>query len=302
MRIPRLLCLFSSLVLVFAGPAFAHAATTFYLEVPTSSIAVGATFPVRILLDSDQPVNAYAVKLSYSSNLLELLGMSSAHSLITVAQDNPVVNTAGTIEWSGGSVKPFVGTRGEILTLTMKATATGTAQFAFYNSQLYLANGKGTKVFPDLRGLKVPIVPPPKTGAPSYRLASGENVDAVPPEITFLSFIDNPFNADQKLLGFSVVDVGSGVKENDIRYRSGVLWSAWQLARNPVPLQTDVWQVDFRAMDNAGNAALITAYDWGAVWSRLVPELALAIGVVLAIYFAMISFMRRRRRTRDRIK
>jgi len=274
--------------LCFGIPALASAATLLYFEAPTSSVSVGSAFHVGVLIDSDQPVNAYSVQMDLSGNALRLDGANNANSIITVWQDIPGSSAKGGIKLNGGSESSFVGTRGELITLNFTAVATGTVQFSFSNPAVYLANGKGTKITPDTKTLRYTVSESALAGVTGSGVAANQvaTSDSIAPEVRFLSFISNPFGSDEKLLGFSVADAGSGIREVEARYRSTFFWSDWAPIKNPTPLGNDVWEVDFRATDNAGNTAEQIVYDWNAFWIFGMKIGGVLILICLAAFFA----------------
>src|SRR5271155_4662922 len=92
-----------------------YAATTFYFEAATSSVVVGSAFPVKLLIDSDEPVNAYAFTVNFSPSALRLFDTNNANSLITVWRGDPKASQTGTVLVRGGSISPFKGQGGELL-------------------------------------------------------------------------------------------------------------------------------------------------------------------------------------------
>lgn len=281
----------------FGAPFFARAATattttplTVYFEAPTSSVPVGSALPVKVLLDSDEPVNAYSFSIHYATDLLNLQGTNNANSIITIQRGAPTISGSGDVVVKGGSATPFAGSGGEVIELDFVPQATGVATISFAGAAVYLANGKGTKVVPQMRSSTIAIVAASGTAPSSLSspvvFPSAMN-DLVPPQITDLSFADDPFNADQTLFTFAVSDAGSGMKETDVRYRSGFFWSAWQAASNPVSLSRGAWEVDLRAIDNAGNVTEQTLYNWGAfAWfAGEVGAIAAAIAIIIVILY-----------------
>ena len=272
-------------------PFFAHAATAVYFEAPTSSVSVGSALPVRVLLDSDEPVNAYSFDIRYPAGLLNLQGTNNANSIITIQRSIPTASGGGDIVVNGGSEVPFVGSGGEVIELDFVPQATGTAEISFASAAVYLANGKGTKVVPQVESVTIAIVAASGTASSSPVVSPvvfpNESNDVTPPQITSLSFTDDPFNADQMLFTFAASDAVSGIKETDVRYRSGFFWSAWQAAKNPVSLSRGVWEVDLRAIDNAGNVAEQTFYNWGAfAWfAGEVGAAVIAVAIIIVILY-----------------
>lgn len=268
-------------------PAFAHAATTVYFEAPTSSVTVGSALPVKVLIDSNEPLNAYSLDIRYPAGLLNVHGINNASSLITIWRGNPTISESGDIVVKGGSIAPFLGSGGEIIELDLVPSASGTATLSFASAAAYLANGKGTKITPQTKAVSVSIAEATGTASAAPAIFPSEVGDITPPSLQSLSLVADPFNPHQKLLVFSVNDSGSGMKEIDIRYRSLFFWSAWQAARNPTSLSAGVWEVDFRAIDNAGNITEQVLYDWGALWTLvgIAGAIILVIAIIVVILY-----------------
>lgn len=278
------------LILVFIGGLYtAHAAQySLYFSAPTSTIAVGSEFAVKILADSDQPLNAYAVSFSYPIDKLALLGFDDSKSVINIWQGRPAVYEDGLVTFRGGSLTPWRGTGGEVLTARFRAVREGAVELPFSNSSVYLANGKGTKVAPQLESLKLQIAaasPSQISSGESGGQAGGETADTTPPEIKYLSLIDDPLNGSQKLLSFMVSDPESGVASTFMRARSFLFWSDWAPAQNPTAVPLSVWSVGFRATDNSGNIAERTFYNPAALLQPAALVVAAAVIILLVVGF-----------------
>jgi hypothetical protein len=260
-------------VALFCVAGKALAATQIYLAVPSVPIAPSSTFSVKILVDADRLANAYSATLHFGGPV-ELLRTNNANSIIVLWQKNPTV-ADGAMHFEGGSLEPFAGIGGQLLSLDFKATATGTAVFSFSDASIYLADGQGTKIMPDEKKAVVSIaenlVEPATSSAPSETTLTGAT-DVVVPEIQFLAIVNDPSSggstwltaSNQKLLSFLVSDASSGVKDSFVRYRTAAFWSDWRLAANPAPLPGNAWEISLRVEDNAGNVVERTLYDWPA--------------------------------------
>ncbi|HVN67486.1 MAG TPA: cohesin domain-containing protein, partial [Candidatus Sulfotelmatobacter sp.] len=121
-----------------------------YAEPSVESAAVGQTFSVGLFVDSPQPLNAYSLRFTYDQAALELVGTNNARSLITVWQTTPTAYSDGLVVFQGAGLKPFSGTHGELLTIVFRAKRPGATTFGFKEAAVYLANGKGTHIFPDM--------------------------------------------------------------------------------------------------------------------------------------------------------
>ncbi len=260
---------------------------TLYFDAPTSSVPVGSSFPVKVLLETDQPVNAYAIRVVYAGSGLRYDGSNNANSIITVWQSTPAA-AGNTVAFAGGSFAPFEGADGKLMMLNFTAVTTGTAQLAFANASVYLANGKGTKIIPTIKSATITVVSP---GTAATQRLLAPSLDITPPLIAYRSYIPDPFNPAQKLFGFLVEDAGSGIKETDLRYRSGFAWSAWRAVANPAPLPTNVWEASLKVIDNAGNVSEAVLYDWAA-FARFCLTWIIAVLVVVVFLIALVNMVK----------
>ena len=270
--------------LVFFGAAFslsASAATStprFYLQEVEPAVA-GQTYSVRVLFDTDKPTNAYSVVLTYPPDTLEEIGFNNGHSMIDVWQSEPQISN-GAITLVGGSLAPFQGQGGELVTLTFRALKAGPAGITFGNAEAYLADGKGTRVLPGSWNLHM-LVAGEGQGAVA---AAKSKTDKVPPEIKYISLIPDPFNKKQKLLSFLVTDP-SGVKSTEVRTWSYFWPSGWIKADNPSAILSSAWVIDFRAIDNNNNIVERVLYDPSNVWKFLVTIIAAAAVAQLVAWY-----------------
>lgn len=269
----------------FAASTLLYAGFAGVRLVGPERVGKGEEFTVGVSISTTQPLNAYAVELNYPSDVLEILAFDDSRSVIDVWQEQPIVFQSGRVVFGGGSLRAFRGEEGELLRVRFRALREGAAELRFGKTSFYLANGKGTKTVPDLGNLVVAVVPEPVLAAADRDDASFFG-DTAPPEIPHLSIVDDPFNPDQKLLAFSARDAGSGIQKVLVRSRSWFFWSEWKPATNPVSLRKSVWAVNFKAIDNGGNAAERVLYDWKAFLGHrgsllLGAALFLAIGLLM---------------------
>lgn len=244
-------------------------------------MGVGDTFPVKALLDSDEAVNAYSISLKYPSDLLELTGFHDGRSIIQVWKSKPEL-LPGEVKFSGGSFDVFRGQRGELITLNFKALQEGTTKIIFENSTVYLADGKGTAVSPQLVEAHITI-----TGQSAIVSGISYASDVALPEIKFFSLAPDPFNQKQKFLTFFVTDVDSGIKSTEIRTMSYVWWSNWSAMGNPAPIPGSVWAVELRAIDNNNNVVNKTIYAWVIIWRFIIITGTAGIGAIFAAWYIL---------------
>ncbi|MEK7508099.1 MAG: cohesin domain-containing protein [Patescibacteria group bacterium] len=268
------------------------ASPSLYFSPSAKDVRVGDSIDVKVLIDSDQPLNAYAVAFAYSSDLLELVGFDNSRSIMDVWQKQPAVNK-GVVTLNGGSIKPFFGTDGELLTLRLSVIKEGVARLAFNESAAYLANGKGTKVIPVKRDIALAISKAPVSDNDAIKpMPAPSEIDDTPPAISFLSLIDNPFNEGQKLLAFQISDTGSGIMTTTVRFFSLLSWSEWSSAQNPTAIPRSAWIVKFRASDSSGNIIERTMYNWQGLLS--LPFFAI-VGIVIGLLLYAIYMVIRKK-------
>ncbi len=273
-------------------PALA-AMSSIFMETEPLVPTLGREFVVRIFVASEQPVNGYEISVSFRPNELELVRTDTARSLIDIWPKQPLVYTSGDVNWKGASIEPFAGERGELLALHFRALpgiSTTTLNIR-RETALYLANGKGTKVVPELRTMVIEFAPPDDVGTPTTEEAASP--DDVPPDISFLALENDPITPGQKLFSFQARDRESGIATVERRDRSWFLWSDWRPTRNPDALTAGVWEAELRITDHAGNVARAVARDWrtaGAKSAIVFLVIALITGIV------RITVIRRRRR------
>ena len=243
-----------------------------------------------ILLDSREPLNAYIVNIAYPASLLSVTAVDNSRSIVDVWQMAPSASRPGSIELKGGSIAPWSGTGGNLLSIHFKAIATGTAVLDFSDPSFYLANGKGTKVVPGAASASIAIVAAASGGIPARAVSIP--VDDVPPEITFLAIVSDPFVHGRELLAFAAEDPGSGVAAVSYQSRNWFLWSRPQTAENPVSLPTGAWSAAIEVRDNAGNVSSGTVYDWAAFARG--PGIAILLIIAVCV-FVFIKIRRRKK-------
>lgn len=138
------------LFLLFVG-AFLHTYTAFAADVvlspSTGSYTTGQTFTVTIQANPNgDSVNAVESTLSYDPSLLSVVSVSKTGSVFSLWTTEPTFsNSAGTIEFGGGSPSPFTASS-PLVVVTFRAVAPGTATVSFDSASALAADGLGTDV------------------------------------------------------------------------------------------------------------------------------------------------------------
>jgi hypothetical protein len=118
------------------------------LSPSTGSYSVGQTFTatVRAVPNGDN-INAVELTLSFDTNVLSVVSVSKTGSAFSLWTTEPTFsNTAGTIEFGGGSPTPFTSTS-NLLTITFRTVAEGDGSVTFTEASVLAADGRGTDVY-----------------------------------------------------------------------------------------------------------------------------------------------------------
>jgi hypothetical protein len=150
--------------------SFAYAADV-VLAPSTGTYSSGQTFTVTIQVDpKGQQVNAVEAGLRFDPAILSVVSTSKVGSVFTLWTTEPAFsNTAGTITFGGGSPTPF-SARSNLLSVTFRAQANGTATVSFSEASVLAADGRGTDVFGASPSgnytISATATPPPSTTPP----------------------------------------------------------------------------------------------------------------------------------------
>ena len=134
-----------------AAPAGAQTATL-YLLPSTGNYTVGTTFSVTVKVSSGGiPINAAEGSLIFNTEELNVVSLSKSGSIFSLWTTEPTFsNSAGTIEFGGGTPASFTGAAGTMVTITFKAKKSATANVNFLSGAVLAADGKGTNVLANM--------------------------------------------------------------------------------------------------------------------------------------------------------
>ncbi len=116
---------------------------------PTAgSYTKGQSFTTTIQVNPQgKSVNAVEAKLSFDTTKLTVVSISKSGSVFSLWTTEPTFsNTAGTIDFGGGSPTPFSG-RSNLMTVTFKALNEGSANVGVTTASVLAADGLGTNVY-----------------------------------------------------------------------------------------------------------------------------------------------------------
>jgi len=154
-----------------AEPAFAGA--SIFISPGAPKVNVGDVFEVSVYVKStDQAINACEAEISFPTDKLEVLSVSSKNSIFNLMVQNPTFsNKTGAIGFSGVVLNPgFTGASGRMITLSFKAKNPGTAKLNFNSAQVLANDGLGTDILSVANSALVTIgqkVPEPVPAVPA---------------------------------------------------------------------------------------------------------------------------------------
>lgn len=139
------------LVFTFAALLGAAAAITndtkSYISIETSpsSVHAGERFSINVYAHAHVAVNAVDIRLEFPKNQMDILGIDTGESVITLWAQEPYVDD-NTVVLQGGTFRR--GFRGDhlIATINAQATETGVAQVSIEEVVLLAGDGTGTEV------------------------------------------------------------------------------------------------------------------------------------------------------------
>ncbi len=196
--------LLTLLLSFFLLPLYASAADL-VLSPGSGSYSVGQTFTatVRAVPGGDN-VNAVEASLNFDQTKLSVVSVSKDGSVFSLWTTEPAFsNSAGTIEFGGGSPTPFT-TTSNILNITFRTLAEGVGAVSFGDSSVLAADGRGTDVFNNATGASYTVAaattptptPTPTTPTPTPQQNNDDSEAIIfgdpprPPEIGSQTFLD----------------------------------------------------------------------------------------------------------------
>ncbi len=261
--------LFTSFFFAFSSARAATAGPRVYIE------RVGA-FGAQILIDSETPVNAYAVSIRYNPAIVEVDRVKTSESLITITP-RPFEFGNGSIVLRGGSTSPFSGERGILAELSLRPVGEGVVIFDIVDATAYTADGTGNPIALSHEELPLRVT---ADSFGSYGEASRQlaitTADILPPVLIDIRVAENPLSAGSRLIVFAASDDDSGVSRYEARDKVWLSWSPWRAAVNPYPVDDGAWSVQLKAIDNEGNATLATIYNAGPAFYKGLGLIVLA--------------------------
>jgi hypothetical protein len=153
----------TTLSFIIAGTSRTTQVSAALSAVPTQSdMNVGDLVTLDLAVDStDQPVNAVAGTITYPSDQVEPVSISTSTSIIDYWIQDPTPMASSSITFAGIIPSPgFTGSRGQILTVSFRAKQEGVAIVDIKDAQVLANDGKGTDILAQTIPATLNIVTP----------------------------------------------------------------------------------------------------------------------------------------------
>jgi len=278
----------------YPNPVFSAESTYMYFA-GGETTAVGSVFTTEVMIDTEEPVNALDVEITYPADKLKFLRANDAGSIVSIWQSKPAVRTPGTIQLTGGMFKPFQGKGGRITSLSFRVETLGEATLSFSKHNIYAADGKGTEVFASSLPSVVALVEK-GSSVPDTRetaVAGAHIVDDTLPSVV-MNRIQDPITHTY-LLAFDAADHESGIRETQLRFKKWWRYSPWYTVENPVVYPSGAWRVELRAISNAGLVQTASLSVPTELYKKLLLS-ALALVVLAVLLRAITRFYNKKKR------
>lgn len=121
-----------------------------YIKLVPSKTTVmsGESFYIDVFVNAHVPVNAIDVSVDFSSDKVEISGIDTGNSVLTIWTQEPKIENK-TIRFSGGTFKRgFIGEH-LIGTINVKAKYSGQTEFLVSDASLLAGDGQGSPVIVD---------------------------------------------------------------------------------------------------------------------------------------------------------
>ena len=275
-------------------------AAELYLDPDAGTYGPGDTFIESVRLNTDgECINAGNIVIQYPTQSLRAVDFGKGGSIFTLWVTEPQIDTQkGTVTFSGGVPGGYCGRIpgdpaltniiGKVV-FTVTNTDAKRADIVFSKgTELYLNDGRGTKITPGLHNLTATLVSAPTLSENPW--LSEVNSDKTPPD----SF-DVVVESTRSVFGgkyyavFSTVDKQSGLDHYEM-----VQNGTWQRASSPqlIDDQTLKSGVQVRAIDKAGNIRLGTYVEGSAPPRASGGEDYVAL-IIILLLLAVALFVRR---------
>ena len=235
---------------------------------------VGVEFLAEVAIDKQTAINAFDFIIDYSKDKARFLGVDKTNSIADI-WTNYYSNSPGQIFLSGAILKSFSGKGGLIAGLHFKAISPGILSISFAQSDVYAADGLGTKIKIESAPILLSITANNTTPTQTFK---NDNFSA--PAILDFQIIKNL--ADGSSLASFLLQNASSSDTAEMRIKKWFFWGDWRPVQNPALLPRDAWAVELKVSNSSGHSDKII-YDYGIIVRKLILLFSLALALLLLI-------------------
>ena len=176
--------LFLFVALFFCNTAFAAdlAGGILFITPESGSYEIGAPFDVRVMANTDgQDVNAVEAEIAYVPTNLAVENISIDHSVLTTWSTPPSYDSAtGLIKFSGWADSKFKGTKGLIITMTLRPLKVGISTLNFNSGAMLASDGHGSNIITSMKSSSINAQPQQIAAPPPIQ---NQNASATAPTL-----------------------------------------------------------------------------------------------------------------------
>lgn len=151
-----------SLIASSASSLYRPPATIFFRPSEDRALTLKQSADIDVMIDARDPINVVGATITFPPELIEIIGISKRSSFLDLwTEDTTIMEQAGLIRFSGGTTE-HGGHRGEgtVLTLSVRAKSTGTAELGFGTVEMFASDGSGKVLESSARGYTYTIAEP----------------------------------------------------------------------------------------------------------------------------------------------
>ena len=234
------------------------------LTAQNQELATGQQFQVDLKVNTEnEDVNAIEGKIIFSKDLLELEEIRDGNSVINFWIEEPKLEQAGMIGFSGIVPGGFRETKGFLFSAVFRTKSSGSGVIQISDAKVLLNDGKGTEAKTTISNFQFSISEKIQAGQPVVQPVK----DTSPPEVFNPEISSNSeiFNGKWFLV-FATQDKGSGIDYYQIMesaqfgsFKSLFSKNSWTLANSPYLLQDQTLRSNIlvKAVDKAGNQRIM---------------------------------------------
>jgi len=208
-------------VIIFGVLPLSALASAVYFSSSAENIYKDDIFIIKTKISSlENFINAAEGSILFDKNLLEIKEVSTGGSVFSLWPKGPVFsNDEGKISFVGGTPEGFRGEEAEFLKIIFSAKEEGEASLGFGDDfVLFLNDGKGTKIEPQLKSLALSILKRPPELAPKDIWQEFVKEDKIPPEAFEIDIGKDPAIFGNKyFISFFTTDEEAGIDYYEVK-------------------------------------------------------------------------------------